>query len=154
MVFDDPKNLRPRRSPRLPGLDYTAANVYFVTVCTHRKQCIFGLPDAPTVLGSAAAQGIREIPAHFPGVRVDKWVVMPNHIHMMLLTPHAKYNLADIIGSYKSYVSKCAHQTHPHCTVWQRSYYDRVVRDKVSYLEFWQYIDNNPAKWLLDEYHP
>ena len=78
----DYKILRPRQNPRLQNYDYKTANHYFVTVCTHHKQCVFGAAGEPNGIGQMAAQGITAIPEHFPEVTVDEYVVMPNHVHI------------------------------------------------------------------------
>ena len=101
-----------------------------------------------------AAQGIKDISRHFPGVVVDEYVIMPNHVHMILILPQGKSNLSSVVGSYKSYVSKMFHMEHPGVPLWQRSFYDHVIRDEAAYLEIKRYIRENPLKWNLDEYNP
>ena len=150
----DYKILRPRQNPRLQQYDYKTANHYFVTVCTHRKQCVFGPAGNPNVIGQMAAQGITAIPEHFPDVAVDEYVVMPNHVHMILVLPQGKNDLSVVVGAYKAYVSKMFHMEHPSIPLWQRSFYDHVVRDETAYLEIKRYIQENPLKWNLDEYNP
>ena len=150
----DYKILRPRQNPRLQNYDYKTANHYFVTVCTHHKQCVFGAAGEPNGIGQMAAQGIKDISRHFPGVGVDEYVIMPNHVHMILVFPQEQCNLSAVVGSYKSYVSKMFHVEHPGVTLWQRSFYDHVIRDEAAYLEIKRYIRENPLKWNLDEYNP
>ena len=101
-----------------------------------------------------AAQGIKDISRHFPGVGVDEYVVMPNHVHMILVFPQEQCNLSAVVGSYKSYVSKMFHVEHPGVTLWQRSFYDHIIRDENAYCEIKRYIQENPLKWDLDEYNP
>ena len=108
----DYKILRPRQNPRLQNYDYKTANHYFVTVCTHHKQCVFGAAGKPNVVGQMAAQGRKDISRHFPGVGVDEYVIMPNHVHMILVFPQEQCNLSAVVGSYKSYVSKMFHVEH------------------------------------------
>ena len=146
--------LRPRQNSRLHGYDYKSGNYYFVTICTDRKQCIFGPVGKPNQIGNAAMQGIEAIPEHFPGVVVDEYVIMPNHVHMILILPQSKSNLSSVVGSYKSYVSKMFHMEHPGVTLWQRSFYDHIIRDENVYCEIKRYIQENPLKWNLDEYNP
>ena len=104
--------LCPRKNPRLQNYDYRRENYYFVTVCAHHKQCVFGAAGKPNVVGQMAAQGIKDISRHFPGVDVDEYVVMPNHVHMILVFPQEQCNLSAVVGSYKSYVSKMFHVEH------------------------------------------
>ena len=102
--------LCPRKNPRLQNYDYRRENYYFVTVCAHHKQCVFGAAGKPNVVGQMAAQGIKDISRHFPGVGVDEYVIMPNHVHMILVFPQEQCNLSAVVGSYKSYVSKMFQQ--------------------------------------------
>ena len=150
----DYKILRPRQNPRLQNYDYKTANHYFVTVCTHHKQCVFGAAGKPNVVGQMAAQGITAIPEHFPEVTVDEYVVMPNHVHVILIFPQGVKDLSAVVGSYKAYVSKMFHMEHPGVPLWQRSFYDHVIRDEAAYLEIKRYIRENPLKCNLDEYNP
>ena len=101
-----------------------------------------------------ATQGIKDISRHFPGVGVDEYVVMPNHVHMILVFPQEQCDLSAVVGSYKSYVSKMFHVEHPGVTLWQRSFYDHIIRDENAYCEIKRYIQENPLKWDLDEYNP
>ena len=101
-----------------------------------------------------AAQGIEAIPEHFSGVVVDEYVVMPNHVHVILIFPQGVKDLSAVVGSYKSYVSKMFHMEHPGVTLWQRSFYDHIIRDENAYCEIKRYIQENPLKWDLDEYNP
>ena len=105
----DYKILRPRQNPRLQNYDYKTANHYFVTVCTHHKQCVFGAAGEPNGIGQMAAQGITAIPEHFPEVTVDEYVVIPNHVHVILIFPQGVKDLSAVVGSYKAYVSKMFH---------------------------------------------
>lgn len=146
--------LCPRKNTRLRGFDYRQAQYYFVTVCTDHKRCIFGEAENPNPYGKIAAQGITAIPEHFPDVCVDEYVIMPNHVHMILVLPQGKSNLSAIVGSYKSYVSKMFHVEHKGVDVWQRSFYEHIIRDEVAYLEIKKYIRDNPRKWNSDEYNP
>ena len=146
--------LCPRKNPRLQNYDYRRENYYFVTVCAHHKQCVFGAAGEPNGICQMAAQGIEAIPEHFSGVVVDEYVIMPNHVHMILILPQGKYNLSSVVGSYKSYVSKMFHMEHPEKQLWQRSFYDHVIRDEAACAEIKRYIRENPLKWELDEYNP
>ena len=87
-------------------------------------------------------------------IDIIAYCVMPNHVHMILVFPQEQCNLSAVVGSYKSYVSKMFHVEHPGVTLWQRSFYDHVIRDEAAYLEIKRYIRENPLKWNLDEYNP
>ena len=139
-----------RKHPRLKQYDYTTPNYYFVTICTKEKACLFGGPGMLNQCGSIAQQGILEIEDHFPGVKVDKYAVMPNHIHMILVLQGETASLPTVIGQFKSYVTKQIRQSEPKCEVWQTSYHDHIIRDQKGYENIWLYIESNPANWEKD----
>ena len=139
-----------RKNPRLKGYDYTAPNYYFVTICTHEKQCIFGNAGKQNVFGDIARQGILEIPQHHSGVNVDHFVVMPNHVHMLIRIMDGKTALGTVIGSYKSRVSRLIHGIAPDLVVWQSSFHDHIIRNEKSYQHIWLYIESNPSNWEKD----
>ena len=74
-----------RKPTRIPGYDYATRNYYFITICTHERQCIFGTPNKLNTMGVMAQECIIKIQDIFPSVRVDKYVVMPNHIHAIIV---------------------------------------------------------------------
>ena len=139
-----------RKNPRMSSIDYTSPNHYFVTVCTHGKVCIFGNPGQLNHLGQIAADAIANIPNHFPGVRIDKYVVMPNHIHTIIVLDGHDTNLSVVVGLYKSHVTKQIHAIFPNLKVWQSSFHDHVIRNQRSYEKIWNYIEGNPSKWEDD----
>lgn len=141
-----------RKHPRMRNYDYTTPNYYFVTICTKHKACIFGSATQISTYGRIAQQGLLEIPKHFPGIRMDKYIVMPNHIHAIIVLEDGARNLSTIIGQYKSYVTRCIHKLDPRLEVWQSSYHDHVIRDQQGYEQIWNYIDGNLQKWQDDCY--
>lgn len=146
-----------RRSIRLKGYDYSQAGAYFVTICTQNRACLFGevvggdlrLNDAGTI----ARQCWLEIPIHFPNTELDEFVIMPNHVHgiIVLVEPPTR-SIPTIIGSFKSATTKRINEyrSTPGTPVWQRSYYEHVIRDDESLNRIQKYIRNNPVKWTLD----
>lgn len=139
-----------RKHPRLKKYDYSSPGYYFVTICTHGKSCLFGLAPHLTDYGRIAREGLQYIPKHFPGVRLDKYVVMPNHIHAIVILPPGNSGLSTLIGAYKSYVTRRIHEDSPDIRVWQESFHDHVIRDQRGYEKIWLYIDTNPLKWEDD----
>ena len=73
-----------RKSPRIPGYDYSSENFYFITICTHGKRCIFGKPGELNGKGQITEEFFLKIPQLHPEIRLDKYVVMPNHIHAII----------------------------------------------------------------------
>ena len=144
---------------RLPAFDYSSKGAYFVTICTKDRRRILSRllaeqisPSADPVLtgiGKIVDSSIASVPTHYPGVFVDYYVIMPNHVHLLLrFTEENSPKLGRIIQQLKGFVKK-------HCgqTIWQDKYYDHVIRDENDYLIKAQYIENNPAKWIEDEYY-
>lgn len=146
-------NLPYRKSPRIPGYDYSGENYYFVTICTHEKRCIFGYAGRLNAFGEIAHKDLQAIPAHYADVAIQKFVVMPNHVHAIITISHGDGPAPDlntVIGQYKAGVSRKIHMLEPDIPVWQRSYHDHVIRDQAGYEKIWQYIDTNPQRWAED----
>ena len=152
-----------RKLNRLADYDYSQNGAYFVTVCTRNRQKLLsdivgdGFP-VPTPIGLIAEEYIHKIPEKYPAVFVDRYVVMPDHIHILLRidtnpsgTGDPAPTIGNVIGWYKYQVTK---QTNMQMNMsgvklFQRSYYDHVIRNQQDYDEAWVYIENNPRKWLL-----
>ena len=139
-----------RASPRMGWYDYSTPGYYFVTICTKEKSRIFGEPGSLNDAGCIAQQILEEIPNHFTGVKVDKFVVMPNHIHVILVLEDGKTKLSDVIGQYKSAVTRKLRKTGWNQKIWQTSFHDHVIRDQMGYERIWAYIDTNPIRWKED----
>ncbi len=144
-----------RKSPRLKTFDYNAGGVFCVTVCTAGKQKLFGaVVDGEEArvqlspLGQVVQNRIMDIPSAYPGVDVLNWVVMPNHLHLLLQIPSAANTSPQmIVRALKRLVT-----TDWRKSVWQRSFFEHIVRNEQDALRFWKYIDENPKKWTLDPY--
>ena len=180
---------RHRRSLRLKDYDYAQAGAYFVTICTQDRACLFGaIVDGAMQLsdaGSTVEQCWSQIPEHFRDVVLDEFVVMPNHVHgILVINPavpavpavpvvpvvpavgatHASPlrngprpgSLGAIVGSFKSAVTRRINQTCHSlgATVWQRNYYEHIIRDEASLHGIREYIANNPLQWALDRENP
>ena len=153
--------LKKRKDMRLQNFDYSSQGAYFITFCTKDKKKLLGhivgeglcaLPSIKlTQIGKKVDEGINYINNNYTGVAVDKYVIMPNHIHLIIRletggdrTPPLR--VCDIIGRFKSYTSYNYGEK-----LWQRSYYDHIIRGEMDYMEIWEYIDKNPHKWNEDE---
>ena len=166
-----------RRSIRLQDYDYVQAGAYCVTICTQNRECTFGNivsgKIALSAIGTIVEKCWREIPAHFPHVSLDAFVVMPNHIHGILLIAKGRGTacraptlerfgkpVADsvptIVRSLKSAVTKQinAVRRSQSVSIWQRNYYERVIRSEEELHRIRQYIVNNPLRWALDRENP
>jgi len=173
-----------RRSIRLKGYDYTRAGAYFVTICTKDRACLFGdVADGVMRLnqmGHIVRQCWLAIPNHVPHVLLDEFVVMPNHVHGILVimpthdvgATHASplqnddtptrprgpqpQSVASIVGSFKSAATKRInhHRGTPGAPVWQRNYYEHIIRDDESLNLIRNYIADNPLRWQIDAENP
>ncbi len=144
-----------RKSPRIPDYSYSTPNYYFITICTHNKLCIFGNPGKLNFYGKIAEEHLKLISELHKNIRIDKFVVMPNHIHcFFIIQPEhgcdGIHDLSVVIGQYKMSVTKKIRQMEPDMEVWQRSFHDHIIRNQKSYEKIWQYIEDNPLKWEED----
>lgn len=144
-----------RKPTRISDFDYTSDNYYFVTICTHEKKCIFGQPDQLNQFGQICKDDLNALSSHFENVKIDHSVVMPNHIHAIVVIgcedAHGKRpNLNTVIGQFKSGVSRKIRKTEPDLQVWQRSYHDHIIRNRASYDKIWTYIETNSVRWNKD----
>lgn len=167
-----------RKHPRLKDYDYRENGCYFVTICVRDHKPLLGCVVArragcPHPAGQATVEMrlshegevtrhyIEQIPGVYREVQLDQYVVMPNHIHLLLrmqepdLEPQTKANmqrptLHTVVRSLKTMVTKKLGYS-----IWQTSYYEHIVRNKRDYQEIWKYIEDNPSKWAEDRYyHP
>ena len=149
-----------RKSPRLKGFDYSFPTAYFITICTHEKVCLFGQPERLNRWGEIADRCVGQISVHYSCVTIEKHVVMPNHVHMLLFVDFSKLpdeqlrpNITSIVGKYKAAVSREIHRIDPAIKVWQRSFHDHIPRSEKALEDIWHYIDDNPRKWDLDRFY-
>jgi len=147
-----------RRRNRLQRYDYASKGLYFVTICAQGYRCIFGnvvvgdMYEGTSVrlteTGALVSGTVEGIALVFSGVNIHKYVVMPNHIHILLELEGESKPLSVIINYIKGYVTRRAKGP-----VWQKSFHDHIVRNEQDYRMIWAYIDNNPAKWAEDHYY-
>lgn len=152
----------PKRKPnRLKNFDYSSAGAYFVTICTEDRKCLLGkivgediiLPNYRVQLsryGKTVDNAIKNISAHYENVTVDKYVIMPNHVHLILMFENSgriisSPTVSTVVGQMKRYASKEAG-----ISLWQRSFHDHVIRNEEDYLKIWEYIEYNACKWKED----
>ena len=160
-----------RHSIRLRGFDYSQEGYYFVTICTYHHECLFGeIVDGKIVLnplGLIVKHNWIAISNHFKFVRINQYMIMPNHIHGILIVDgvgaglprptSGRGNRAPTLGqmiAYFKYV--CAKQIHriidnPQLPIWQRNYYEHIIRNEKDYWAIKQYIKDNPKNWERDE---
>jgi len=160
----------PQRKPlRLEGYDYSQNGAYFVTICTHQRMHLLGnitvgqgLAPAEMRLskyGRIIEQELLSITARYPAVRIDKYVIMPNHIHAIISLDSNTAGaspcptLSDVVCSFKSLAARKCKQNGWKTSIFQRSFYDHIIRNQVDYREIWRYINTNPQRWESDEFY-
>ena len=161
-----------RRSIRLQGYDYSQAGAYFVTVVTQGRKLLFGdVVGGEMRLNAAGEMAQRmwaDLPGRFPDVDLDVFVVMPNHVHGIILigeparaTTRFAPTLGEIVGAFKSIVTVGysrgvrAGMWRPfRGRLWQRNYYEHVIRNEPQLDSAREYIVNNPLQWELDRENP
>ncbi len=156
-------NLPKRKPTRLKEYDYGTPGAYFITICTHNRQCVLskivvgeGLCALPqntlTPIGNEIKKSIQYINDNYIGITIDKYVIMPNHIHLIVNINnsggHGNPPLQDIIGQLKSYTTNKFGNT-----LWQRSFHDHIIRGDVDFQKIWEYIDTNVLRWEKDCYY-
>jgi len=154
-----------RRSIRLPSHDYRSSGWYFVTLCTHERQPLLARPVGAKLVLTPAGRFVdsawTEIPHHFRHVSTDAFVVMPDHIHGILVihgAPDCRIkagfrvapgSLGAVVRSFKAAASRRINATHPPLgPVWQRNYYEAIIRDQRGLNNVRRYITNNPRVWF------
>jgi REP element-mobilizing transposase RayT len=177
----DPKKHH-RKSIRLQGHDYSQVGAYYVTIVTYHRDCLFGeIMNQEMVLndfGKIADECWRAIPEHFPSVELGAYVIMPNHVHGVIVIcndetttvgathasplripnsrPHGapSRSLGAIVGSFKSAVTKHIGREHNATGIWQRNYYEHIIRNETDLQNKTDYIEANPILWDEDDNNP
>lgn len=158
-----------RKRNRMKTWDYSRNGMYFITICVEQKRkllsTVVGQGFAPTEnkltqYGKISERILLELPNRYLNIKIDKYVVMPNHIHLILsiqketvgASPHL--TVPEIICAYKSLVTReCKSVGYKEQKLFQRSFHDHIIRNEQDYQNIWTYIDNNPLKWELDCYY-
>ena len=154
-----------RKNNRLADYTYSRPGAYFVTICTKERKCLLSnivggdAHIAPYARLTAIGRVVEKYTKTIPGI--DLYVIMPNHVHMILMisakTPTegpmwasapTDVSISDQIRSWKTLISKELGES-----IWQRSFYDHVIRDEQDYIVKAQYILDNPARWQKDDYY-
>ena len=155
-----------RKNIRLSSHDYNRPGYYFITVCTKEKKPILcrivgtGVLDGPimeyTKAGIISHRELEAMTCFYEHIRLEKYVIMPNHIHLLIYVCAAENGpsgrpvptdsaISRFIGTFKRFTNKDAGYA-----LWQARSYDHVVRDEHDFQRIWKYIDDNPAKWAED----
>ena len=166
------KTLPTRKSPRLKNFDYSRGGAYFLTICTHDRKRIlstigqketikpvgegFALPQL-TQTGQIMEYWLNKISEHFQNVEIGEYVIMPNHIHViMILSGRAagaspRPTIADIVCAYKSLTTRECKKNGFEGKLFQTSFYEHIIRGREDYEEIVKYIYENPLRWHYNE---
>jgi putative transposase len=190
MVMGYDPEVHHRLSIRLKGFDYSRAGAYFVTICAQGRECLFGaieigemvLNDVGVIVQAVWGDLIN----HVPGIDLGDFVIMPNHVHGIVLlvgagskparfavedigadvpdkpraglepAPTPRCGLPEIVRQFKTFSARRINAIRyaPGVPVWQRNYYEHVIRDEDNYRRITEYIVTNPCRWEEDSLHP
>lgn len=162
-----------RRSIRLKGYDYSQVGAYFITVCAQNRECLFGsVVDGEMRLngaGTIVADEWLKTTMIRDEIELDEWVVMPNHFHGIVWINHHRRgdwpvaptgpqprSLGSLMAGFKSAVTKRINENRqtPGEKIWQRNYYEHIIRNESELNRIREYIVNNPLQWELDRENP
>ncbi|ARC86427.1 transposase [Clostridium argentinense] len=165
------RKLIKRNQNRLEDYDYSQEGYYFITICIENNKCIlcsgeqcspedpnrFSLSD----IGNIVDISINNISKYYPNAKIDKYIIMPNHIHiiMVLEFDNSRYTNENWRTLFAPTISRIIRHMKEYATkqigfsIWQKSYHDHIIRNQQEYEKMWQYIDKNPLKWHEDCYY-
>ena len=163
-----------RKSMRLDGFDYNTPGAYFITFCTHNRKLLLSdivgaIHESPGVklkgFGKITDSVIQNIPEHL-NISIDSYIIMPNHVHLIaviteddVLKENQKSSqrnrsiVSKLVGYIKMNSSKAFRKQYGELLLWQRGYYDHVIRDQDDYEALANYIKENPLRWELDRFY-
>ena len=161
--MDEEKILPNRKHYRLDNYDYSSIGAYFITICTSERRNYFwervgatiGRPqDVPlSQYGNVVDEAIKNIPSIYPALNVDCYVIMPDHIHMILIIcadengrPMVAPTMSRVVQQLKGYITKRIGKS-----IWQKLFYDHIIRNHEDYEEHVKYIYENPMRWQYGE---
>jgi REP element-mobilizing transposase RayT len=174
----DNLHIHHRRSIRLKNYDYASSGAYFLTILTHERQCLFGeIVDGAMRLnewGVITERCWMEIPQHNSHVMLDAFVIMPNHLHGIIILNDngsivgaknfsplqqndrpcgTSQTIGSIVRGFKIGVTKWFRQHTDIYNVWHRNYYEHIIRNEIELHKICEYIQNNPLNWEIDKYY-
>ncbi len=162
-----------RRSIRIKDYDYSSGHAYYITICTQDRLCVLGdVKDGIIELnsnGRTVKDTLKNLPSRYPGSSLESYVIMPNHVHFIIqlrgairesplqgMNARRQMTLPKTIGFLKMNTAKAINKMRGTSggKVWQKDYFEHIIRNEKSYGEITEYIYNNPYLWHEDEYNP
>ena len=159
------RDLPTRKHPRLKGYDYSRSGAYHITVCIKDRHMLLWKPTpvgaafgrlSLSEIGLLIDKEIDKIDSIYDNVKIDNYVIMPNHIHLLISLsssrnadgrPKAAPTISRIMNQFKSSITKQLGYS-----IWQKLFHDQIIRNEAEYQHIWQYIDRNPGQWIDDDY--
>ena len=180
MEVEKKKELPNRKHPRLDNYDYSSSGAYFITICTQNRKCVLshivgrclnpvgrGLAPAEAIIsdeyqikytkyGQIAEKQLLSLESRYPYMKIDQFVIMPNHIHSIMILEEAagaspRPTLMDIVCAYKSLTTRECRQNGFTDKLFQTSFFEHIIRNRQDYEEHVKYIYENPMRWYYDE---
>jgi REP element-mobilizing transposase RayT len=166
-----------RKSIRLKGYDYAQQGAYYVTICANERKCVFGDVINGEMVFNEAGKMVEftwlDLPEHNNNIELDEFIVMPNHVHGIIVIVGAgskpaliqeragyepaptEHGLSEIIRQFKTFSAKRINQKNDTTgtRLWQRNFYEHVIRTDSDLARIRDYIEHNPAQWEEDEYY-
>ena len=158
----NPPNKPVRKRNRLADFDYSSPNAYFITICTAHRENLFWHAVGATIgrppeqqlspAGRIVQNAIEAIPLRYPAYVLEHYVIMPNHVHLLLRIradacgrPMVAPTVSTVAAQMKGVVTK-----QLGTSIWQKIFHDHIVRTENDFQEIRQYIENNPFRWAED----
>ena len=155
------KELPSRKRNRLKHYDYSSCGAYFITICTSDRRNYFWNGVGATIgrpqdvdlsqYGKLVDEAINNIPSIYPALKLDHYVIMPDHIHLLLIIRADEYGrpmvaptISRVVQQLKGYITKRIGHS-----IWQKLFFDHVIRNRQDYEEHVKYICDNPVKWVI-----
>ena len=160
------QNFPKRKIIRYKGYDYSSQGSYFVTISTYQRKNLFWENNFLNEYGKIVEKHILNLCTHYYGIKIDNYAIMPNHVHLLItigcdalpnddVTLFKSFNseinfpkLPNIVGGFKSGITKEIHTINSGMKVWQTRYFDHIITNMNDYNETWEYIENNPNVWI------
>jgi putative transposase len=166
----DPK-IHHRRSIRLQGYDYSQSGAYYVTIVAHGRECVFGeIINGEMILnefGEIVQRAWFDLPKHYPHIELGAFCIMPNHVHAVIIlidavgaglrpAPTVRHPLSEIVRAFKSFSARRINELRKTqgIPVWQRNYYEHIIRNDEEHNRIHLYIESNIDNWSTDDENP
>jgi REP element-mobilizing transposase RayT len=154
------KILKSRKKQRLKDYNYSCSWYYFITICTYNRVYKLGYITSGKValndFGKEVNYALQNISKVNQNIKIDEYIIMPNHIHAIFVLDNSILNnsisIPEVIRRFKIYTTKIYKKYYTDL-LWQKSYYDRIIRNEKEYIKIKKYIEENPLKWEIDQYY-